>query len=99
MRIKKMYIKKKKRKSKLQRHVVAAELPLRMRAAKMGAIANRHESLAANKAAMLRNDQVRMEHLMHKLTNPPALTTAAAEIKLELERLAKSKMPYNVDYK
>ena len=94
-----MYIKKKKRKSKLQRHVVTAELPLRMRAAKMGAIANRHESLAANKAAMLRNDQLRLEQLMHRITNPPALTTAAADIKRELERLAKSKMPYNVDYK
>ena len=92
-----MYTKKKKRKSKLQRHVVTAELPLRMRAAKMGAIANRHESLAANKAAMLRNDQLRMEQLMHKITNPPALTTTAAEIKRELERLVKSKMPYTVD--
>ena len=93
MRIKKMYIKKKKRKSKLERRVVVAELPVRMRAAKMGAIANRHESLAANKAAMLRNDQVRMEQLMNRITNPPALTTAAAEIKRELERLAKTKMP------
>ena len=94
-----MHTKKKKRKSKLERRVVAIEMPLRMRAAKMGAIANRHESLAANKAAMLRNDQVRMEQLMHNITNPPALTIAAAEIKRELERLAKSKMPYNVDYK
>ena len=94
-----MYTKKKKRKSKLVRRDVATELPLRMRAAKMGAIANRHESLAANKAAMLRNDQLRLEQLMNRITNPPALTTAAAEIKRELERLAKSKMPYNVDYK
>ena len=94
-----MYIKKKKRKSKLERRVVPTEMPVRMRAARMGAIANRHESLAANKAAMLRNDQVRMEQLMNRITNPPALTTAAAEIKRELERLAKTKMPYNVDHK
>ena len=94
-----MYIKKKKRKSKLQRHVVTAELPLRLRAAKLGAIANRNENLAANKAAMLRNDQRRLEQMMHSISHSSSLTTAAAEIKRELERLAKSKMPYNVDYK
>ena len=88
-----MYIKKKKRKSKLERRVVATELPLRMRAAKMGAIANRHASLAANKAAMLRNDQLRLQQIMHRVSNPASLTIAAAEIKRELERLAKTKMP------
>ena len=88
-----MYIKKKKRKSKLQRHVVTAELPLRLRAAKLGAIANRNENLAANKAAMLRHDQLRLEQMMHRVSNPASLTIAAAEIKRELERLAKTKMP------
>ena len=90
---------KKKRKSKLARRVVANELPLRLRAAKLGGIANRHENLAANKAAMLRNDQLRLEQMMQKITNPPSLTSAAAEIKRELERLAKTKMPYNIDHK
>ena len=89
---------KKKRKSKLARRVVANELPLRLRAAKLGSIANRHENLAANKAAMLKNDQLRLEQMMHKITNPPSLTSAA-EIKRELERLAKTKMPYNIDHK
>ena len=86
--------KMKKRKAKrLGRRVAAMELPLRLRAAKLGAAANRNENLAANKAAMLRNDQLRLEQMMHRVTHSASVTKAAAEIKRELERLAKDQMP------
>ena len=88
----------KKRKTKrLGRRVAALELPSRLRAAKLDAIANRNENLAANNAAMLRNDQLRLGHMMHRVSNPASLTIAAAETKRELERLTKTKVPYNVD--
>ena len=84
---------KKRKPNRLKRRVANFELPLRLRAAKLGAIANRNENLAASKAAMLRNDQLRLEQLMHRVSNPPPLTTAAAEIKRELDRLTKTKVP------
>ena len=84
---------KKRKTNRLKRRVATFELPLRLRAAKLGAIANRNENLAASKAAMLRNDQLRLEQLMHRVSNPASLTTAAAEIKRELDRLAKTKVP------
>ena len=84
---------KKRNAKQLGRHAAAIELPLRLRANKLGATANRNENLAASKAAMLRNDQLRLGQMMHRVSHPASLTTTAAEIKRELERLAKDQMP------
>ena len=84
---------KKRKATQLGRRVAAIELPLRLRAAKLGVAANRNENAAANKAAMLRNDQLRLGQMMHRAANPASVTKVAAEIKRELERLAKDQMP------
>ena len=89
MRIKKMHMKK-KRKSKLERRVVAVELPLRMRAANLGGIAARNEKLAAVRASALRADLQRVEQMLEEMSEPKhqQVVNVASQIRKDLANLA-----------
>ena len=87
-----MYTKKKKhkRKSKLERRVVAAELPLRMRAANLGGIAARNEKLAALRASALRADLSRVEQMLGDMpfTQNRQVVNAAEQLRKDLAKIA-----------
>ena len=77
---------------KLDHNVNAAELPLLLRTAKLGAIANRSEKLAANEASMLRNAQRRNKQIIDGRANDhhPSIESASVEVQQELNDLAKA---------
>ena len=56
--------KKKCKPRKLEQHVIAVELPLRMRAANLGGIAARNENLNALKAVATRADLERVKQML-----------------------------------
>ena len=79
-----------RRVSKLERRVVAVELPLRMRAANLGGIAARNEKLNAVKASALRADIQRVESMMEGLPmiHQALVIDTAARLKKDLAKLA-----------
>ena len=86
-----MYTKKKhKRKSKLERRVVAAELTLRMRVANLGGIVARNEKLAALRASALRADLSRVEQLLGDMpfTQNKQVVNAAEQLRKDLAKIA-----------
>ena len=90
MRIKNMYTKKKqKRKSKLERRVVAAELPLRTRAANLGGIVARNDKLAALRASALRADLSRANQMLEDtpFTKNRQVVNAAEQLRKDLARI------------
>ena len=82
--------KRKGKQSKLLRRVVAAELPLRMRAANIGGITARNEKLAALKASALRADLTRVEQMLGDMpfTQNKQVVEAAERLKKDLAKIA-----------
>ena len=56
--------KKKRKPRKLERHVIAVELPLRMRATNLGGIAARNEKFNALKASAIKAGLQRVEQML-----------------------------------
>ena len=75
-----------------EKHVIAMELPLRMRVANLGGVAARNEKLNALKASALRADIQRVEQMMEGL---PMIQTAlvvdtSQQPKKDLAEIAKA---------
>ena len=81
---------KHKRNSKLERRIVAAELPLRMRAANLGGIAARNEKLAALRASALRADLSRVEQMIEDMpfTKNKQVVNVAEQLRKDLAEIA-----------
>ena len=73
-----------------EKHVIAMELPLRMRVANLGSVAARNEKLNALKASALRADIQRVEQMMEGLTmmQRASVSGTAQQLKKDLNKLA-----------
>ena len=82
--------KKKRKPRKLERHVIAVELPLRMRAANLGGIAARNEKLNALKASAIKADLQRVEQMLGDMpfTQNGQVVKAATQLRKHLSKLA-----------
>ena len=69
--------------------VKAAELPLRRRAARLQAAANRNEMLRALKADMLRSEMMRIKGMMNLAPGNQQLAAAEDELRKHLRALAR----------
>ena len=80
--------KKKRKPRKLERHVIAVELPLRMRAANLGGIAARNEKLNALKAAAIRADLERVKQMLDEtpLTQKSRVQGVATQLQKDLAK-------------
>ena len=80
--------KKKRKPRKLERHVIAVELPLRMRAANLGGIAARNEKLNALKAVAIRADLERVKQMLDEtpLTQNSQVQGVAAQLQKDLAK-------------
>ena len=79
---------KKKRKATLSKQVYAAELPLRRRAAKLQAVANRSEALNALKADFLRSELARLQGIMNIAPANQQTAAAVDQLRNHLRELA-----------
>ena len=79
---------KKKRKATLSKQVYAAELPLRRRAAKLQAVANRNEALNALKADFLRSELARLQGIMNVAPANQQTAAAVDQLRNHLRELA-----------
>ena len=70
------------------RQVYAAELPLRRRAAKLQAIANRNEALKALKADFMRSELARLKGIMNIAPTNRQAAAAVDQLKKHLKELA-----------
>ena len=82
-----------KRRPETQRRVLAkqvynAEMPLRRRAAKLQAIANRNEGLKALKANIKRSELARLQGIMNIAPNSQSTAQAIEQLKKHLKELA-----------
>ena len=77
---------KKKREEAL---VKAAELPLRRRAARLQAAADRNESLRALKADRLRSEMMRIKGMANLAPGNQQLAAAEDELRMHLQSLAR----------
>ena len=80
--------KKKRKPRKLERHVIAVELPLRMRAANLGGIAARNEKLNALKASAIKADLQRVEQMLGEMpfTQNRQVLEVAAQLRKDLAK-------------
>ena len=80
--------KKKRKPRKLERHVIAVELPLRMRAANLGGIAARNEKLSALKASAIKADLQRVEQMLGDMpfTQNRQVLKVAAQLRKDLAK-------------
>ena len=80
--------KKKRKPRKLERHVIAVELPLRMRAANLGGIAARNEKLNALKASAIKADLQRVEQMLGEMpfTQNRQVLGVAAQLRKDLAK-------------
>ena len=80
--------KKKRKPRKLERHVIAVELPLRMRAATLGGIAARNEKLNALQAAAIRADLKRVKQMLDEtpLTQKSQVQGVATQLQKDLAK-------------
>ena len=76
------------RKRKEETLVKAAELPLRRRAARLQATANRNDSLRALKADMLRSEMMRIKGMANLAPGNQQLAAAEDELRKHLRALA-----------
>ena len=79
---------RKKRKAPLSKQVYAAELPLRRRAAKLQAVANRNEALNALKADFLRSELARLQGIMNVAPANQQTAAAVDQLRNHLRELA-----------
>ena len=82
-----------KRRPETQRRVLAkqvynAEMPLRRRAAKLQAIANRNEGMKALTADFLRSELARLKGIMNIAPNNQSTVAATEQLKKHLNELA-----------
>ena len=80
--------KKKRKPRKLERHVIAVELPLRMRAANLGGIAALNEKLNALKASAIKADLQRVEQMLGEMpfTQNRQVLEVAAQLRKDLAK-------------
>ena len=80
--------KKKRKPRKLERHVIAVELPLRMRAANLGGIAARSEKLNALKASATKADLQCVAQMLGDmpLTQNRQVLEVAAQLRKDLAK-------------
>ena len=78
-----------KKKRREEAIVKAAELPLRRRAARLQAVANRDESLRALKADMLRSEMMRIKGMANFAPGNQQLAAAEDELRKHLRALAR----------
>ena len=80
--------KKKRKNRKLERHVAAVELPLRMRTASLGGIAARNEKLNALRAAAIRADLQRVKQMLDETPHDrkSRIDAVATQLKQELAK-------------
>ena len=78
-----------KKKRREEAIVKAAELPLRRRAARLQAVANRDESLRALKADMLRSEMMRIKGMANLAPGNLQLAAAEDELRKHLRKLAR----------
>ena len=78
----------KKKKRREEAIVRAAELPLRRRAARLQATANRNETLQALKADILRSEMMRIKGMANLAPGNRQLAAAEDELRKHLQALA-----------
>ena len=77
------------KKRKEEALVKAAELPLRRRAARLQAAANRNEAVRALKADMLRSEMMRIKGMANLAPGNQQLAAAEDELRVHLRKLAR----------
>ena len=77
--------KKKRNPRKFERHVIAVELPLRMRAANLGGIVARNEKLHALKASALIADLQRVYQMLGDMPEPKNQQVVATAVQLQTQ--------------
>ena len=77
------------KKRKEEALVKAAELPLRRRAARLQAAANRNEAVRALKADMLRSEMMRIKGMANFAPGNQQLAAAEDELRKHLRKLAR----------
>ena len=80
---------KKRKLRKEEALVKQAELPLRRRAARLQAVANRNETLQALKADMLRSEMMRIKGMRNLAPGNQQLAAAEDEVRKHLRELAR----------
>ena len=75
-------------KRRLAKQVYAMELPVRRRAAKLHAAANRNEAMKALKADMLRSELMRLQGIINITPSNRATGAAIDQLKKHLKELA-----------
>ena len=78
----------KKRNRRIAKQVYATELPLRLRAAKLQAVANRNETLRALKADVMRSELARIQGILNLTPSDRHMVAAQEQLKQHLRELA-----------
>ena len=81
-------MKKRRVRQRVAKQVYAAELPLRLRAARLHAAANRNETQQALKADVMRSELARVQGILNLTPSDQHMVAAQEQLKQHLRQLA-----------